>query len=107
MPEEQAIALLDEHELGIKAPALRRAAVREGWGRQVGKAFVYSESVVRALAADWITKREAAAKLRMTQPRYFHWTRDGRIATKVIGKASLVRRADVRAAQKEMGIGNA
>ena len=87
------------------AAALRRAAVAEGWGRQTGQAFEYAEAAMRDLAANWITKRVAAAKLGMTLPQYFHWTRDKKIATRVIGKASLVRRADVKAAQREMGVG--
>jgi len=51
-----------------------------------------------------MTKQDAQSKLRMTQPQYFHWTARGGIATRVIGKASLVRRADVRNEQKERGL---
>lgn len=107
LPERQALALFDEHDMGIKAAALRRAAVAGGWGRQSGRAFLYSASAVGDLAANWITKQEAAAKLGLTMPRYFHWTSRRGIETRVIGKASLVRRSDVRAAQREMRKGAA
>ncbi len=104
LTEEEALGLLDDHGLEITPRALRKAALKEGWGRQSGRKCAYSETVVRDLAANWMIKQDAQMKLRMTQPQYFHWTLKAGIATRVIGKASLVRRVDVRNEQRERGL---
>ena len=93
LSEDAALSLLCQ--FCIKPPALLKAAKLGGKVSLRGGLFYYSKAYIEDLKSNWVTKQYAASALNMTEKQLWHWLKKNAVETKTIGKASLIRAADI------------
>ena len=99
MTEDEALGALARFR--VTKAALRKYARHHRVGARVDGAWLYSEAFLHDLAANWISKAEAAEMLGFTRASerpevmFHHWARRNGVRRTVIGKASLVRSGEV------------
>ncbi|MEI6169059.1 MAG: site-specific integrase [bacterium] len=89
LSEDAAMNMLSQ--LGIKPPALLKAAKVDGKVSLRDGLFYYSMAYIEDLKSNWVTKQYAASVLNMTEKQLWHWLKKNGVETKTIGKASLIR----------------
>ncbi len=97
--ESSALSELDAidmlADLGISPAALRTAALADHSLLGSDRRPQYPKAYIEEIRDNWTTKREASLMLVMTDHQLWHWLNLSGRKARLIGKVSLVRRADV------------
>lgn len=99
LPENDALKLLAPFE--ITRQALRKYAEAQGMVEENGKDYFYSNQFIQDLSNNYMTKQEAMETVGLRKSGYFYWMSSKGIEAVVIGKASLLKKDDVLARNRE------
>ena len=91
--EIQAFSILSG--LGVTPAALESVASVDGALRGSTGRLKYSQAYVEDIRDNWVAKQEAMLLLGMTDHQLWHWLNLSGRKARLIGKVSLVRKADI------------
>ena len=93
LTELQAVEMLSE--IGITPIALKIAATQDKALLELDKGFCYARSYIEDIRDNWTPKGEAKLMMQMTDHQLWHWLNLSGRKARLIGKTSLIRRADI------------